>query len=70
MNENQSKMGKWHPETLKALPREGFRIAFPRSEKPYKTNGQTTFPQVGNSYQKTLLKPRSNERDFVQNRQN
>ena len=38
----------------KALPREGFRIAFPRSEKPYKTNEKSIFPEVENGYQETL----------------
>ena len=38
----------------KALPREGFRIAFPRSEKPYKTNGKSIFSEVGKRYQETL----------------
>ena len=43
------------PETIeKALPREGFRIAFPRSEKPYKTNGKSTFPEVEKRYHETL----------------
>ena len=38
----------------KALPREGFRIAFPQSGKPCKTNGKTTFPEVKKRYQETL----------------
>ena len=38
----------------KALPREGFRIACSQSEKPYKTNGKSTFPEAEKRYQQTL----------------
>ena len=38
-----------------------FASRFREMKKPYKTNGKTTFPEVDNSYQKTLSKPRSNE---------
>ena len=38
----------------KALAREGFRGVFPNTEKPYKTNGKSTFWEVEKCYQETL----------------
>ena len=38
----------------KTLPREGIHTAFSRSDKHYKTNEDTTFPDVDICYQKTL----------------
>ena len=38
----------------KALPREGFRIAFSNRRKLYKTNGKQGFPKRKNALRKPL----------------
>ena len=55
MKEIWSKLAKWPPKPLeKHYLEKVFVSRFREVEKPYKTNGKTTFPEVEKRYQKTL----------------
>ena len=57
------------PKTLKKhYLQKVLASRFRKVGKPYKTNGKTTFPELGKGHQKTLSKPRSNGGILVQNR--